>query len=79
MTFDLLIPPQGRRGRGQKSFVARPIYMSNSHIKFGSIYSNGLRGDSLIDRQTDGIKFLTPESNPWGMTHIKFSGFCPMV
>ena len=55
MIFDLLTPPQGPRGRGQKKFdVARPIHVSNSHTKFGWISSNGLGGDSITDRRTDG-------------------------
>ena len=55
MIFDLLTPPQSPRGRGQKKFdVARPIYVSNSHTKFGLISSNGLGGDSITDRRTDG-------------------------
>ena len=55
MIFDPLTPPQGPRGRGQKKFdVARPIHVSNSHTKIGSISSNGLEGDSITDRRTDG-------------------------
>ena len=58
MIFDLLIPPQGPRGWGQKKFyVASPIHVSNSHTKFGWILSNGLGGDSIMDRQQDGIWF----------------------
>ena len=54
MIFDLLTPPQGPRGRGQKKFdVARPIHVRNSHTKFGLISSNGLGGDSITDRRTD--------------------------
>ena len=50
MIFDLLAPPQGPRGRGQKKFaVAHPIHVSNSHIKFGWISFNGLGGDSVTD------------------------------
>ena len=53
--FDLLAPPQGPRGRAKKMFdVARPIYVSNSHTKFGWISSNGLGGDSITGRRTDG-------------------------
>ena len=38
MIFDLLTPPQGPRGRGQKKVdVARPIHVSNSHTEFGWI------------------------------------------
>ena len=56
MIFDLLTPPKGPRVRGPKKFdVARPIHMSNSHTKFGLIASNGLGGDSITDRQQDGI------------------------
>ena len=68
MVFDLLTPPQGPRGRGQKKIdVARPIHVSNSHTKFGWISSNGLGGDSITDRQQDGIWFWplsTPKSHP---------------
>ena len=50
MIFDLLAPPQGPRGRGQKKCaVAHPIHVSNSHTKFGWISSNGLGGDSVTD------------------------------
>ena len=55
MIFDLLAPPQGHRGRGQKQCaVARLIHVSNSHTKFGWISSNGLGGDSVTDGQMDG-------------------------
>ena len=55
MIFDLLAPPQGPRGRGQKKYaVAHPIHVSNSHTKFGWISSNGLGGDSVMDGLTDG-------------------------
>ena len=61
MIFDLLTPPQGPRGRGQKKFdIARPIHVSNSHTKFGWISSNGLGGDSITDRQTDGGDYNIP-------------------
>ena len=47
-------PSPGPQGVGpKKCAVAHPIYVSNSHTKFGWISSNGL-GDSLTDRQTDG-------------------------
>ena len=50
MIFDLLAPPQGPRGRGQKKCtVAHPIHVSNSHTKFGWISSNGLGGNSMTD------------------------------
>ena len=52
MIFDLLIPPQGPRGRDFA--VARPFHVSNSHTKFGWISSNGLGGDSITDRRTGG-------------------------
>ena len=52
MIFDLLAPPQGPRGRGQKKFAfAHPIHVSNSHTKFGWISSNDLGGDSVTDRR----------------------------
>ena len=54
MIFDLLAPPQGPRGWGQKKCaVAHPIHVSNTHTKFGWISSNGLGGDSVTDGQTD--------------------------
>ena len=56
MIFDLLTPPQGPRGRGQKQIaVACPIYVSNSHTKFGWISSNGSGGDSITDRRMEAI------------------------
>ena len=59
MIFDLLAPPQGPRGRGQKKcVVAHHIYVSNSDTKFGCISSNGLGGDSVTDGQTDGRRRL---------------------
>ena len=55
MIFDLLTPPLGPRGWGQKKFgVARHIHVSNSHTKFGYISSNGLAGDSIMEGRTDG-------------------------
>ena len=42
-------------GAQKKSDVARPIHMSNSHIKFGLISSNGLGGDSIMDGRTEVI------------------------
>ena len=63
MIFDLLAPPQGPRGRGQnKSAVARPIHVSNTHTKFGWISSNGLGGDSVTDRRTDGGDCNIPDA-----------------
>ena len=50
MIFDLLVPPQG--AGPNKCAVARPIYVSISHTKFGWISSNGLGGDSVTDGQT---------------------------
>ena len=32
--------------------------MSNSHIKFGQILSNGLGGDSITDGRMDGLRRL---------------------
>ena len=42
-------------GGGAKKWiaVARPIYVSNLHTKFGWISSNGFGGDSITDRRTD--------------------------
>ena len=56
MIFDLMAPPQGAGPK--KCAVARPIHVSNSHTKFGWISSNGLGGDSVTDRQTDGRRRL---------------------
>ena len=40
---------------GQKEFaVERHIYVSSSHTKFGWISSNGLGGDIITDRPTEG-------------------------
>ena len=55
-------------GGGAKKFfyVARLIHLDNSHTKFGWISSNGLGGDSITDRQQDGIWFWplsTPKSH----------------
>ena len=42
MIFDLLTPPKGPMGRGQKKFdVAHPIHVSNSYTKFGWISTYG--------------------------------------
>ena len=47
--------PRSPGGGAKKKFdVARPIYVSNSRTKFGWISSNGIGGDSITDRQTDG-------------------------
>ena len=55
MIFDLLTPPQSPMGRGQNNCaVARPIHVSNSHTNFVWISFNGLGGDSITDRWTDG-------------------------
>ena len=54
MIFDLLAPPPGPRGLGQKKCaVARLIHVTNSHTKFGWILSNGLGGDGRTDIRTD--------------------------
>ena len=48
-------------------YVARPIHVSNSHYKLGWISSYGLGGDSITDRQQDGIwlwPLCTPKSHP---------------
>ena len=59
MIVDRLAPPQGPRERGQKKCaVAHPIYVSNSHTKFGWTSSNGLGGESVTDRRTDGRRQL---------------------
>ena len=47
--------PRAPGGGAQKKFdVALPIHVSNSHTKFDWISSNGLGGDSITDRRTDG-------------------------
>ena len=52
MIFDFWPLP---RGWAKKKFdVARPIHVSNSHTKFGWISSNGLGGENITDRRTDG-------------------------
>ena len=51
--WPLLRAPGG--GAKKKFDVARPIHVSNSHIKFGWISSNGLGGDSIRDRRTEAI------------------------
>ena len=64
MIFDLLTPPQGSRGEFN---VARSIHVSNSHTKFGWISSNGLGGDSTMDRWTDRrIEAITISPKAWG-------------
>ena len=50
MIFDLLDPPQAPGVGAKKCAVARPIHVSNSHTKFGWIFSNVLGGDSVTDR-----------------------------
>ena len=56
MIFDLLAPPQGPRGRGQKKMCRCTPHSceQHTHTKFGWISSNGLGGDSVTDRRTDG-------------------------
>ena len=63
MLFDLLAPPQGWGKK--KCAVARPIHVSNSHIKFGWISPNGLGGDRMIDgrRRLQYPRFL---KKAWG-------------
>ena len=56
LTFGPL--PRSPRDKAiQFFYVARPIYVSNSHGNFGWILSNGLGGDSITDRQQDIIWF----------------------
>ena len=52
MIFDLLAPPQTTGDRAKNCAITRPIYVSNSHTKFGWISSNGLGEDSVLDGQT---------------------------
>ena len=52
-------PSPGPQGAGPKTvWCCTPIHVSNSHTKFGWISSNGLRGDSITDRRTDGRRRL---------------------
>ena len=46
------------QGGQKKADVARPIHVSNSHTKFVWISSNGLGGDSITDKRTDGQRRL---------------------
>ena len=39
---------------GPKCAIAHPMYVSNSRTKTGWISSNGLGGDNITDRRTDG-------------------------
>ena len=56
MIFDILAPPQGPRGRDKENCgVAHLIHVSDSHIKFGWISSNGLGGDSVMDGRMEAI------------------------
>ena len=61
MIFDLLDPPQGPWGGGgggggepKQCAAVRHTHVSNSHTKFGWIWSNGSGGNSRKDGQTDG-------------------------
>ena len=46
----------GPQGVGPNfSAVAGPMHVSNSHTKFGWIWSNGIGGDSITDRPLDRI------------------------
>ena len=48
-------PSPASQGVGHIFFaVAHPTHVSISHTKFSSISSNGLGGDSVIVRRTDG-------------------------
>ena len=47
--------PMAQGGGGNFFAVARPMHVSNSHTKFGWIWSNGLGGDSITDRPSDRI------------------------
>ena len=60
MIFDPLTPLQG-----PPFAVARPIYVSNSHTKFGWIPSNGLGGDNITDGRTETIT-ISPFQKAWG-------------
>ena len=53
--------PRAPGGGANKKFdIASPIHVSNSHTKFGWISSNGLGGDSITDRRTDGGDYNIP-------------------
>ena len=66
MIFDILTLSKGTRGRAKKYAVANPIYVSNSHTKFGWISSNSLRVDRdnkhcilfMTHRQTMQIQII---------------------
>ena len=48
-------PSPGHQVAGPKKYaLAHPIYVSNSHTKFGWISPYGLGGDSVTDGRTDG-------------------------
>ena len=56
MTFVLLTPLKGPRGGGAIVIaVARSIYVSVAHTRFGWISSNGLGEDSITDGRTEAI------------------------
>ena len=46
------------RGQGKKKNLLLHAYSCNSHTKFGWISSNGLGGDPIMDRQTEGRRRL---------------------
>ena len=54
MIFDLFIPPKDPWKGGKTNTVVCPIHVSNSHTKYCWISSNGLGGDSIMDRRTAG-------------------------
>ena len=47
MIFDVLTPPQDLRGKAKYVF-------SHTHTKFSWILSNGLGGDNITERWTEG-------------------------
>ena len=68
---------------GQKSAVAYPIHVRNSHAKFGWISPNGLGGVSVTSGRTDGgdcnipIPFL--KSVEKNVTYLYLSGLDNIV
>ena len=55
MIFDLLGPPAGPRGRGQKKMCRWTPHSCDQLTKFGWILSNGLGGNSVTDGRAEAI------------------------
>ena len=52
--------PRSVRQAQKKFDVARPIHVSYSRTKFGSIWYNGSGVDSIMDKRTDGGNYNIP-------------------